>query len=305
MRLGTALCFGGATCLVSANVAVAQDLEPRRWTHLPIDINVVGFTYVYTRGDLQLDPTIGIEDATVEMHTVLASYSRTLALFDQTARLDVQVPIQSGDWDGMLAGETRSVTRNGLGDPRLRLSLDIAGAPALAGEEFVAYRASHPEDTIVGAALAVRLPLGEYNEDKLINLGENRLVFEPQLGILHTIGRWSFELTGSMFIYSDNDEFFNGATLEQDPLYAVQAHVVRTFETGWWVSAGAAYGTGAESAINGVANGDERRNLLYGASIGFPVGPSQSVHLGYLRREALADAGVSTHNFYVGWSVRF
>jgi hypothetical protein len=280
-------------------------MEPRRWTHLPVDLNVLGVSYVYTTGDLQFDPVVGIEDATVELHTVLLAYSRTFALLEQSARVDVQVPVQAGRWDGLVDGEPRSVARDGFGDPRIRLSIDLTGAPAISGREFLDYRKDHRVNTIVGAAIAVRLPLGDYKEDKLINLGENRLVFEPQLGVLRTVGPWSFELTGSMFIYADNDEFFNGNTLEQNPLYAVQAHIVRTFETGWWVSAGAAYGSGAESAVNGVANDDERRNLLYGGSFGFPIGSSQSVQLGYLRRDALASAGIDSHNFFVGWSVRF
>jgi hypothetical protein len=292
-------------CLCCTGLAAAQDMEPRRWTHLPIDLNVLSLTYAYTTGDLQFDPLLGIDDAEFQMHSAFLAYSRSFALLGQTARLDVQLPVQSGRWEGLVGGEPRTVTRDGLGDPRIRFSIDLAGAPALRGADFIEYRRSRPVSTILGAALAVRLPLGDYKKDKLINLGENRLSFEPQLGVLHTAGPWSFELTGSLFIYADNEEFFSGNTLEQDPMLAVQAHVVRSFESGWWVSAGAAYGMGADSTINGVANDDERRNLLYGASFGFPISSSQSIHAGYIRRQALADVGGSSHNFLVGWSVRF
>lgn len=294
-----------AFIVLATRTAVAQDMEPRRWTHLPVDLNVLGVGYIYSTGDLHFDPALRIEDATVEMHTALVTYNRTFALFEQTARVDVQVPLQHGVWDGLVNGEPRSVTRDGFGDPRIRLSIDLAGAPALRGEEFVAYRRSHPVNTIVGAAVAVRLPLGDYDDSKLINLSDHRFVIEPQLGVLHTIGPWSFELTGSAFIYTDNDDFFNGNTYEQDPLLAVQAHVVHTFKGGWWISAGGAYGTGAKSTVNGVENDDERHNLLYGASIGIPLSGSQSLSLGYIRRNALADAGIDSHNFIVGWSIRF
>ena len=94
-----------------------------------------------------------------------------------------------------------------MGDPRLRLSVNFIGAPALRGKEFQAYRASHSINTVVGAALAVTLPLGEYEQEKLLNLGENRFIIRPQLGFVHTRGRWSYELTGSVFLYTDNDEF--------------------------------------------------------------------------------------------------
>lgn len=289
----------------AAKSAVAQDMEPRRWTHLPVDLNVLGVTYLYSTGDLQFDPVLRIEDAEVEMHTALLSYSRTFKLFEQTARLDIQAPIHHGVWDGLVDGNPASVTRAGFGDPRIRFSFNVAGAPAKRGQDFLEYRRNNPVNTIVGVAMAVRLPVGEYMDDKLINLGDNRFVIEPQIGVLHTVGPWSFELTASAFVYTANDDFFNGNIVDQDPLFAVQGHIVRTFESGWWISGGVAYGTGAESTINGVDKDDKRSNLLYGASFGFPISQSQSISVGYIRREALADAGASSHNFYVGWSIRF
>ena len=292
-------------CLFIARLAAAQDMEPRRWTHLPVDLNIIGASYAFTTGEINVDPAIRIEDVEVEMHAGMLAYSRSLELFEQTARIDIQIPIQYGRWEGLVDGEPTTVTREGFGDPRFRFSLDLAGAPALRGEDFVEYRRTHPVNTIVGAAVAVRLPLGDYDDTKLINIGDNRFVIEPQLGVLHTIGSWSFELTGSMFIYTDNDEFFNGNTLEQDPLFAVQTHVVHTFKNGWWFSIGAAYGNGAESTVNGIANDDRRSNLVYGASMGIPLNQSQSLSFSYIRRDALADAGIDSHNFIVGWSIRF
>ena len=292
-------------CMFIARLAVAQDMEPRRWTHLPVDLNILSVGYAFTTGDLQFDPALRIEDAKVEMHTGQLSYSRSFALFEQTARVDVQVPIQHGRWEGLVDGEPTTVTRDGLGDPRIRFSLDLAGAPALRGEDYFEFRRTQSINTILGAAVALRLPLGDYDDTKLINIGDNRFSIEPQLGVLHTIGQWSFELTASMFIYTDNDEFFNGNTFEQDPLYAIQSHVVHTFKNGWWISAGAAYGNGAESTVNGIANDDERSNLLYGASMGIPIDQAQSLTIGYIRRDALADAGIDSHNFIVGWSIRF
>ena len=85
---------------------------------------------------------------------------------------------------------------------------------------------------MASAAVAVSVPLGEYFDDKLLNLGHNRVVIRPQIGILHTRGKWSYELTGSAFLYGDNDDFYGGSTLEQDPLYALQAHLIRTFNKG-------------------------------------------------------------------------
>jgi hypothetical protein len=280
-------------------------MEPRRWTHLPIGTNAGSVDYVYSTGDLHFDPTLRIEDARVDLHTILLSYNRYFALADMTARADVQLPIQSGRWKGLLDGEPRSVGRTGLGDPRVRLSMNFAGAPALEAEEFQEYIRSHEDRTLAGAALAIRLPLGQYDDDKLINLGDHRFVFEPQLGVVHTRGPWSLELTGSVFLYTNNDDFFNGSRLEKDPLYSIQGHVVRTFDAGFWISAGASYGLGGESEVDGMRKGDERSNLLYGVLGGVSLGSQQSLRVGYIRQEAFKKVGADTHNVLLGWATRF
>ena len=50
-------------CLVWHGAAFAQDLEPRRWTHMPVGTSVGGLSYVYTDGDLSLDPVLEISNA--------------------------------------------------------------------------------------------------------------------------------------------------------------------------------------------------------------------------------------------------
>lgn len=286
-------------------IAVAQDLEPRRWTHLPVDSNVVGITYGFTTGDLNFDPVRRIQNAKVDKQTVILSYVRTFELFDQTARVDVAVPLQSGHWDGLVDGEQREIHRDGLADPVVRLSIDFAGAPALRGEEFQQYRREHATNTIAGVGVGIGLPLGEYMNDKLINLGENRFAIWPQFGMVHRRGPWSFELTGTLFVFTDNDDFFNGNTVDRDPLFAVQAHVTRTFEGGFWVSGGIAYGWGGDSKVNGVRQDDKASNLLFGASCGFPITTTQALQVGYVRGDTLANVGSDTHNVYVGWTIRF
>ena len=210
-------------CLGASGKAAAQDLEPRRWTALPAGLNVVGAGYAATRGDVFFDPVLLVEDAEVDGHTVGISYVHSFAIADKPARLDVTVPWQNLRWSGILDGEPATASRIGLADPWLRLSMILAGAPA-------AGTPSKPSNTIFGAAVAVGLPLGEYLEGKLLNLGQNRFVIRQQIGVLHTRKKWSFELTGSTFLYGDNDDFLVDSTLEQSALYALQGHVIRFFD---------------------------------------------------------------------------
>lgn len=293
-----------ALCLACGLDAVAQDMEPRRWTHLPVGTNIAGAGYVYTRGDLNFDPALRIEDARVDMHTILGSYNRYFGVGDMTGRLDIQVPYQRGTWEGLLNGAPATVRRDGFADPRIRVSMNFYGAPALEPQEFRDYIQKEEERTVAGVACAVRVPLGEYNSDKLINLGEHRYSFQPQIGVVHTIGPWSFEATASLFAYTDNNNFFGGHRLEQDPLYAIQVHVVRTFQ-GWWLSAGSAYGRGGRTSIDGVEDDDIRSNLLYGVSGGLSIAANQSLNLMYIRQDALSKVGGDFHNVIVTWAIRF
>ena len=116
------------------------------------------------------------------INSLIVSYLRSFDLAGKTARFDVRLPYQQARWQGLLDGQPASVERSGMADPRLRLSVNFLGAPALKGNDYVAYRRSHPVNTIAGAALAVTLPLGQYYEDKLLNLGGNRYVIRPQVG---------------------------------------------------------------------------------------------------------------------------
>jgi hypothetical protein len=285
--------------------AFAQDMEPRRWSHLPVGTNLAGASYVYSTGEIRIDPELRIENAQVEMHTFVAAYSRYFGVQGTTARLDVQLPVALGHWNGLVNGVPQSISREGLADPRIRLSVNLLGAPALEEEAFREYLKTHQTRTLAGLGLAMRVPLGEYMDDKLINLGENRFSFEPQVGVVHTEGPWSFEMTGSIFLYTQNNDFFDGSTLRQDPLYAVQTHVVRTFDGGFWVSGGAAYGWAGDTQIQGVDQDDARSNLLYGVTSGFSLPPAHAFRVGYFRRETLNHLGMSSHNVLVTWSMRF
>lgn len=283
----------------------AQDVEPRRWTHLPVGVNVLGAGYGYTTGDIGFDPVLLIEDVEVEAHTVLVSYVRSMDWFGKTARVDVLVPYQQARWQGLLDGIFTTVNREGLVDPRIRLSVNLYGAPALKGKEFLEYRASHKTNTTVGIAVAVRVPFGQYKEDKLLNLGQNRFIIRPQVGFVHTRGPWSYELTGSVFFYTDNDEFFDGNKREQDHIYAIQAHVVRTFRPGLWASLSVGYGRGGRSTLNGVDKDDLRSIVLSALSVGFPIGRTQAIKLAYIRERTQVDLGTDADSLALGWSVWF
>lgn len=293
----TPACLLAIIAAFSCSEANAQDLEPRRWTILPVGTNIIGAGYGRLNGDVLFNPLLEIEDATVEGHAVVTSYVRSFAVGSKTGRLDVTVPWANMRWSGLLQGEPATASRVGLSDPRLRLSVILMGdRPDKTAKS----------NTIIGAALALTVPAGKYLEDRLLNLGTNRYTLRPQFGVLHYRGKWSFELTGSVFLFSDNDDFFGGSTLEQDPLYAAQSHLIYNFDNPrYWAALSAGYGWDGQSTRDGVEVDDSRRLFLSALSVGMPAGRRQSVSFRYIRTRTNTDRGADIDTFSVGWSYVF
>ena len=281
----------------------AQELEPRRWSHLPTGTNFAGGGYVYTEADISFDPVLRIENVEMEMHTLAVKYIRTFELFQKSARIDFIQGYQEGRWTGLVDGVPRSIKRSGLSDSVLRFAINLYGAPPLEGKEFAAYRATANVETVFGTALVVQLPTGDYMNDKLINLGTNRYSFRPQFGVVHSRGKWSMELTGEVYLYTDNDDFFNGNRLEQDPYYTVQAHLVYTFRPGIWAATGAGYGYGGESTVSGVEKNDRRENLAWAVSLGYSITRQFGVKVAYLGIRTQESVGQDTDSIAVGFSI--
>jgi hypothetical protein len=241
----------------------------------------------------------------MEMHTWAAKYIRTFELFQKSARIDFAQGFQEGRWTGLVDGVPRTVKRSGLSDSILRFAINLYGAPPLKGKGFAAYRAKVEVETIVGAALVVQLPTGDYMDDKLINLGTNRYTFRPQFGVVHNRGKGSMELTGAVYLYTDNDDFFNGNKLEQDPYYTFQTHLIYTFRPGLWAAASAGYGYGGESTVSGVEKNDRKENLAWALSSGYSITRQLGFKVVYLRTRAQKTVGQDTDSLAVVFSIYF
>jgi hypothetical protein len=291
--------------VVLPNQVMAQDLEPRRWGHLPTGMTVIGVGYGYTDSFVYFSPFWKITDATAEINSFGVSALYTFDMAGKSARISFFLPYLSGRWAGNVDNEYDSVKLHGFSDPRLRMSVNLYGAPALKGTKFTRYRAQHPTNTVVGASLAVSIPLGQYDEDELVNLSSNRWTVRPQIGVVHSHGPWSFELTGSLFLFSNNNNFIDNTRLEQKTMYSAQAHVIYDFKPGLWASLSTGYGTGGRVYLEKEKTAFEVNNWLWAASFGFPIGKSQSVKLVWLSGRTQNDVGRDSDNILLSWSIRF
>jgi hypothetical protein len=282
----------------------AQDIDPRRWSHLPIGANFAGAGYAYTTGDISLDPTLKIQNGQFNGQTMGVIYIRSFELLGRSARVDLGQSYQIGHWKGLLNGVPASVNRSGFDDTSMRFAVNLVGAPPLKGNEFAAYRATKSDnETIVGIGLGLQLPTGQYYSDKLINLGDNRLTFRLQLGGMHNWGKWTGEFTAQTWFYTDNDEFFNGRKLEQDPLYTGDANLIYTFRPGIWAACSIGYATGGTTSVNGVSDHNSESSLGYGFSVGLPISRDAGLKLYYLGSQTEVHTGQDTNTFAAAISV--
>ena len=109
--------FLALVLLLLAAPLAAQDLEPRRWTHLPVGANTFALGYAGQSADIYSNPLIGITDGTANINGWLARYTYSFDWAGTTARVDGMLPYLSGTWKGLVGGEPGQRTIRAGGDP--------------------------------------------------------------------------------------------------------------------------------------------------------------------------------------------
>jgi len=263
--------------------ALAQDLEPRLYTNVPVGINFVGAGYGHSQGNVLFDPAVTLENAQIEIDGALLGYGRSIALGQFSAKVDGAIGRVCLDGSADYQGER--VTRNvcGVTDARARVTVNFLGAPALRPLEYASYR----QDWVFGASLQVGLPVGDYDPSRLVNIGTNRRSAKVELGVSKNLERWLLEIALGETLYQDNGDFFGGRLREQEPITSLQGHAVYRFASGFWLAADATRYHGGRTSTNETQNRDLQSNVRVGLTASVPLNAKQSVKIH-------ASTGVST-----------
>jgi Putative MetA-pathway of phenol degradation len=275
----------------------AQELEPGAYWPIPVGLNIVTIANSFNWGDLAFDPAAPIDEARATIDTTVFAFTRAFSLAGRSANGGFSWPVTGGHVEGLYLGEPAEVGRFGQGDPRLKLAVNLYGAPAMPPKAFAGYR----QRTILGVSITVAPPLGQYDSAKLINLGTNRWSVKPELGISHTRGRWVFEAMAGIWMFTDNTEFVGGRTREQDPITATQVHVTYRFSRTMWLAGDANYYTGGRTTIGGTANLDLQRNSRVGATFSTAVAPGHAIRMS-VSRGAYTTVGADFNSIAVGYN---
>ncbi len=263
-----------ATIVVPGRSVHAQALEPRSYVNTPVGINFLLLGYGYTEGDVGFDASSPIKDAKVNVHSGLLAYARSLDVWGLSGKVLAALPFAEASGSAKVAGQGRDRQVFGLADPLLRVSVNVYGAPALSMEDFPTYR----QDIIAGVSLQVTAPLGQYDSTKLLNVGTNRWSFKPELGVSKSWGPVILELIPAITFFTKNGDFFDGKTLEQDPIYSVQGHLISEVSPPLWVALDATYYAGGRTTIDG-EKGPQPENVRLGLTAALSMSRHQSIKL--------------------------
>jgi hypothetical protein len=264
-----------AAMVFAASPSRAQDLDPRAYANIPVGMNFLILGYGYTEGSVTADASVALEDGNVDGHAAISAYARSIDFFGRSGKVDAIVAGACLSGSAVLQGVPGSRDICGLADPRVRISVNLFGAPALTLEEFSKYR----QNLIIGASLQVTAPLGQYSSDKILNVGTNRWTFKPELGISKRIGSLTLELSQSVAAYTDNDDFVGGQRVERDPMFATQIHAIYSLRSGIWASIDGTYYSGGRTTLDGDRKDDRQENTRLGFTIALPITRQHSLKL--------------------------
>lgn len=277
---------------------LGQDLDPRAYARIPVNATtlITGFSYQY--GDVVTDPTLPVKNIAATVLAPSVGVARSFSLFKLSSQAMVALPYSWAYVEGQVGNQQESVSRSGLADMRLRLSVLVHGAPAATLAEF----AKAPRKTIIGVSLNVTVPTGQFFSDKIINIGTHRFAFRPELALSQPIGkRWLIDVYSGVWFFTKNSSYYPGdAVRTQDPMGAFQAHLSYNIGPLMWVALDATYYVGGKSSVDDVYNDDRQNNSRIGATAVMPVGKRNSIKFS-VSKGAIVRAGQNFTSFSIGW----
>jgi hypothetical protein len=283
--------------LLAAAPAAAQDLEPKAYSASPVGTTFLVAGAARSTGSVVFDPTLPFKDVEAGINGLVVGAGTTFALFGKLALVSGTFPYAWGDISGLVGEEAREVTRAGLADTRVRLSINLLGNPAMRVRDFV----KAPRRTIVGASVAVSAPSGQYDSTKLINLGTNRWAFRPEVGVSVPLGRWDLDAYLGAWLFSTNPDFYpGGLTRTQDPVVALQAHVSYTFKPRLWLAVNSTWYAGGDAQVDDGPPSGAVNNSRLGATLSVPTGRQQSFKVSYSSGVAVR-TGTDFKTITVAW----
>ncbi|MGL5986532.1 MAG: transporter [Burkholderiales bacterium] len=308
-RIGQAAALVTIAAALGSTALQAQEVPARFYLKSLAGGNGVPLIYKSMSGNTNpFDPAhIVTPGANFDATMTMVGFAKTLPLFDRAAVAAVVLPMGRISGNVNVAGTTINQSANGFGDPMLELNVNLIG-PAVQKSIPDAIRYEPGISVDVLADLAI--PIGEYNHDKALNLGQNRWYGRIGFPINWQLGAWvpgqrtTLEFLPAAWIFGQNTDFV-GQTMKTDPLYRFDAHLTRDFTENLWGSLDASLYKGGQASINGV-QGEKRDDRAVGLTLGYVINDNLNMTFGYMSTIGDSKAGAMNMDslmisFVYGW----
>jgi hypothetical protein len=269
--------------LLCAPMALAQT-PPRFYLDTLSGSQAVPLIFQSTSGNTNpFDPAHTVSPgASFDATLATTGYARTLSLFDRPAMAAILLPMGRISGDVTVAGNTFSQSTRGFGDPMLEFSINVIGPPAQKNiPDVMRYEPGFSMHLLADLAL----PIGEYDSDKVLNIGQNRWYGRLGVPITWQLGPWvpgrrtTLEFLPAVWLFDDNTDYV-GQTLKTDPLFKLDASLTRDFTEHLWGSLDASWLNGGEATIDGV-KGEKLDSVSLGLTLGYVISENLNLTLGY------------------------
>lgn len=280
-RLAAATVALAMICPLSARAQV----PPRFYWKSLSGANAVPVIYQSLNGNANpMDPAKVVSpDSSVDANVAIVGYAKMLPLFDRTLTLAVLAPMGRVSGNTAVAGLNYNQAASGFGDPTVEAAFNLIGPQAIRTiPDLLRYEPKFSLDVVVDLAF----PIGEYDSNQPLNLGQNRWYGRVGAPIVWQIGPWvpgrrtTLELVPSVWLFSDNNDYV-GHTLSTDPMFQAEGHVTRDFTEHFWGSFDTTYVAGGQSSISGVG-GESLNNVGLGFTLGYQINDNISLTAGYM-----------------------
>jgi hypothetical protein len=298
--------------------ALAVDDGARAYWKARDGTQVVSFQYLnldmQASGAQQFDPAHFIyPDTDTDADIAIASWARHMTMFNRPS--SVAVNIVGGSVDAEVditsdflppSGVDPSQSTSGYGDPSVMLDVNLFGTPPL--KSTVDLLNYEPTFTI-DAAVMLAIPIGEYDDDKVVNMGLNRwygrvaLPLKYHFGVFSPGYKSSLELIPSVWLFSENDDFA-GQKLENDPMWQLEGHLTHDFTPSFYASLDMLYRGGFQSEIDGDEMGDELNIGDLGFTVNYQLTDNAVIRAGYSSNifgDSDLDSSLIRIQFVYGW----
>jgi hypothetical protein len=294
IRTASFAACGLALALGCGRPAQAQAYGPRQFWLAPAGTNVFTVSGMYSSSNTVVDTSIIFPNLNVDTYVVVPSYARFFGIGHRLSQVSVAVPYAWANVSLSTANRGVTPSKQGLADSYVHFTVGLVNTPALAPAEFGAYMQKENPPVVVYGLLAVMPPTGDYQNDRLVNIGTNRWTFRAGLPTTVRLSpNWApgktttFEILPSVDVYTPNNdpafpEFsirgrqvgtrlanqFAPNQTTQAPMGTLEMHLTHDLSKQLWVSLDSYSRLGGQTFSDGKAGDNQQAWTALGGTIG-------------------------------------